>query len=208
MAKIYLVGGGDIVAGELKVIDSEAISNAENKSIYILDLTSNDKKLLAKYRGFLTSYFKEIGAKDVNFISESNSRQDIKRNFNNSGTIYLPGGNTETLLQNVKEKELVSLVKSFEGVIIGNSAGALVLCKDVVLTKDEDVKETKVLDGVGLVDFGIDVHYDNSHDEELLELCNKRKIYGIPERSVVMINNGKLDFKGKIYEFNRGKKVV
>jgi len=202
---IYLIGGGDIKAGDLQKIDKEALSKAQNKKVYILDLTTNDEDKLAQYRDFLISYFQKIGADDIKFISTSTSLEDTEKRIKESGLIYIPGGNTELLLQNLKERQIIPILKSLKSVIVGNSAGALAICNKTVLTIDEDITETKIVEGIDLVPFAVDVHYTASHDPELIELSKDLEIFGIPEKCAV-IYDGTLHFIGDIFKFYQGNK--
>jgi peptidase E len=203
--RAYLIGGGDIKAGELEDIDRMALSEARNQIVYVIDLTSNDEEKLAKYRDFLTSYFKGVGAEEVRFISTENSLEAARERIGESGLVYIPGGDTGILAENLKKRKLGSFLKSLESVIVGNSAGALVACDEAVLTRDEDVEETKVIGGMGLVPFSVDVHYDASHDVELIALSSEREIYGIPEGCAIVYDGGK-EFIGDIWKFSGGKK--
>ena len=204
--KYYLVGGGDIKAGKLKKIDSNALTHAKNKFVYVLDLSTNDKNKLEKYREFLSSYFKDLGATKIEFISTAKSSQEIKEELNKAGIIYIPGGDTEILLNNIKRKKIVPLLKGLEAIIIGNSAGALALGNETILTKDEDTPETKVIKGLSLLDFAVEVHYKKEKDKELAELSKKRKIYAIPENCAILFD-GKFHYIGNIYKFSNGKKT-
>jgi len=203
---LYLIGGGDIKAGKLETIDRQALSESPNQNVFVLDLTTNDEDKLEKYRFFLKAYFENLGAKKINFFSTT--VPPVADNIiAQSGLVYIPGGNTEILMENIKKHNLSSTLKSAAGTIVGNSAGALVLCDNVVLTKDEDVLETKVIKGVGLVDFSIDVHYDPSHDLELSDLSKDGLIYAVPEESVIIIRKH-INFLGPIWRFSKGKKEV
>ncbi len=201
----YLIGGGDIRAGKLKTIDKDSLSRAKNTKVFIIDLTTNDSSKIEKYRTFLDSYFREIGAEDVGFVSLTSSARELRTKINRAGIIYIPGGDTKLLLQNIKKRKLVPLLKGLEAIIVGNSAGALALCKETILTKDEDIKNTEVVTGLSLVNFAVDVHYHKSHDAELLELSKKREIYAIPENCAI-IYNGKFNYIGRVYKFLNGVK--
>jgi len=84
---------------------------------------------------------------------------------------------------------------------MGNSAGALVLCKEVVITKDKDNPKTEIVEGLGLVDFSAEVHYNGSNGDELIELAKERTIYAIAENSAI-IYDGSFEFIGKVCVFN------
>jgi peptidase E len=201
--KIYFVGGGDITEGELIEIDQKAINDSKTKSLYVLDLTTQDPIKLEKYRNFMKTYFSKLGILNIDFISLSKSKKEIEENFKKSDILYIPGGDTETLLNNLIKKDIPKLIKSFNGIILGNSAGALVLCKKTLITKDEKNSETKILKGLGLVPFSVEVHYDSSQDEELSKIDPKIEIYAIAERSALIWNNTKIETIGSVIHFKR-----
>ena len=204
--RLYFIGGGDIANRELKEIDNVIISNTDKKNILIFSWTTDDQEKLDKYCSFMTSYFKKLGINDVVFASLDDSAENLKKKISNSSMIYIPGGNTEYLLQRIKEKDLSRMLRTYDRIIAGNSAGALAMCREVILTKDKDTPRTKVVEGMGLVDFSVDVHYNEIHEKELLELSKGRNIYAIPERCALVYDNGRVSFIGDGYLFSEGKK--
>jgi len=82
----------------------------------------------------------------------------------------------------------------------------LALCKRCVLT-DRREPAVKVVKGLGLVDFGVKVHYKSSKDTALKRLSKEEKIYAIPERSALVYDNGRLSFMGNVYMFQNGEKA-
>lgn len=204
--KFYLIGGIDLNAAENSVeIERKALADAKNKNVFVLDLTSNNPEKLAKYRNVLTSYLKKAGAEKIRFISSCDSTNKMEKGIREAGLVYIPGGDTEVLMQNIEERNLKPILRSLKSVLVGNSAGALAMCEEVILTKDEDVAETKVLPGLGLVPFSVEVHYDETHDKELFELSKDREIYAIPEKCVIAYDR-KMNFIGDIWKFSRGKR--
>ncbi len=204
--KFYLIGGIDLNVAENSVeIERKALADAKNKNVFVLDLTSNNPEKLAKYRNVLTSYLKKAGAEKIRFISSYDSTNKMEKGIREAGLVYIPGGDTEVLMQNIEERNLKPILRSLKSVLVGNSAGALAMCEEVILTKDEDVTETKVLPGLGLVPFSVEVHYDETHDKELFELSKDREIYAIPEKCVIAYDR-KMNFIGDIWKFSRGKR--
>lgn len=198
--EIVLCGGGDIIFGELKELDSQVIKSSKNKKIFVLDLTTNNPEKIHKYKLFLKEYFLNLGATEVEFISDFSEVKII--DFNRFGIIYLPGGNPITLLENIIEKKVD--LRFFRGIILGNSAGALVLSKNLIVTKDEDFPETFVKKGLGIIPFSIEVHYDSSKDSELEKIKLKEDIYAIPEKDFIKINQSKVTLGKNIRIFRGG----
>ena len=199
--KIYLLGGADSKKGDTKVIDSKILSELDNKSVFVINLTTNDKAKIESYKQFWNFYFNEIGIKEINFLSDSNSHEYIKKKINSAGLIYIIGGDTELLIENAKKLKLLPLIKSFKGVILGNSAGAYLLCNQYIRTSD-----LKLAKGSGLIKINLMVHYLDKFDKQLLELSKDKEIYAISEKSFIIISGKNKDYFGDIHLFSRGEK--
>jgi len=197
--EIILCGGGDIIAGELKELDSQVIKSSENKKILVLDLTTNNPKKINKYNLFLKKYFLNLGATEIKFISDFSKEKNT--DFNEFGIIYLPGGNPITLLENLIEKKVD--LRFFRGILFGNSAGALVLSKNLIVTKDKNFPKTFIRKGLGIIPFSVEVHYNSSKDLELEKIKLREDIYAIPEKDFIKINQSKV-FLGKNIKVFRG----
>jgi len=203
--KVYLLGGFNTWSWRLSPVDQRCIADSPNKSVYVIDLALADSAMTRFYRPVLTGYFLAVGAASVNYVSLASGPDEIAQRYSESGVIYIPGGDTELLLQNVERLALTPLFHAFKGNVAGNSAGAVALCRDAVLTIDDDVKVTTVLPGIGLVPYSVDPHYTESHDAELFELSAERLIYGVPDDSAI-VEDGLTEFIGPIWRFECGRK--
>ncbi len=199
----FLEGGGNILEGDLEKIDRLAISKSSNKDFLIIDLSTTDKNKIDKYKLILKEYFKKLGADKLFFASEIKDLEEFNNIINEVGIMYLPGGDTELLLTNIKKLGYDKLIKKYNGIIIGNSAGSLILCKKTILTKDKNINTTKVIKGIGLLEFSLEVHYDGSQDEELNKLKDIGHIYLIPEKCALIYTNDGRKFLGNIKMIKR-----
>lgn len=206
--RLYFIGGGDIKDNELIKIDKVVLSKAgKHPRMVILPWTTTDPQRIEAYKVFMSNYFSKLGAKRVYYASISDSKEEIKEKINHSDLIYLPGGDTECLIRTIKQKGLGPILRKYKGIIAGNSAGALALCKESVLTKEyENPPKPKIIDGLGLVDFSVEVHYQKLKDARLLELSKKRRIYAIPEKCAISWYGKRLSPIGPVYLFYKGKK--
>jgi len=200
--KIYLNGGADIMKGESKEIDTKALSETENKRVFVLNLTTNDQEKIDRYREFFKTYFTDLNVGNINFASELDNEK-IKEEISKSDLLYIPGGDTEILIKNVKEKELVEIIKSFRGIIMGVSAGAMMLCDEAICAYEN----REPIKGLGLVDILIDVHYNEKHNDSIKKFFNEKDLYAIPEKSIIIVQNGELKFIGDVYLFSKGEKT-
>ncbi|MCT2534921.1 Type 1 glutamine amidotransferase-like domain-containing protein [Aquibacillus koreensis] len=114
--------------------------------------------------------------------------------------IYIGGGHTETYHATYVKEPYKSIMqeKYYAGTpIAGNSAGALLLTDQVVLSSiDTDSGETIHLHGLGFVqDILISVHYSKWNDAEHLKgsLANTRIStgYGIDDHACLVVKNGR-----------------
>jgi dipeptidase E len=208
MEKLYFLGGEDIVKRDSKEIDKRAFFDAGGApNVLIFPWTSEPMDRADKYRKVMAEYFKELGASKIDFAEPTESLKEITEKVNRSDLIYLPGGATRILVERMKNARVDNLLRKCNKVIIGNSAGALALCEDCILTKDKDNPATAMISGFGLVNFSVEVHYNTSKDIELKELSMKRKIYAIAERCALVYDGGDLSFIGAVYLFYKGKKT-
>ncbi|MCL4429625.1 MAG: Type 1 glutamine amidotransferase-like domain-containing protein, partial [Chloroflexi bacterium] len=111
------------------------------------------------------------------------------------------------LVERLKKSGISSLLKDFEGVIIGRSAGALALCQKCVITYRSNCA-VKVIDGLGLVDLTLKAHYKLGMDEELKELSKTQDIFAVPKGSALICDNGNLSFINNVYLFRNGERQI
>jgi peptidase E len=207
MVILYFLGGEDVVKRDSREINEKAFIDAAGAPVVLIfPWTAESVDKADKYRKIMADYFKELGASKIEFAELSDSLKEIIKKMDRSDLVYLPGGVTKLLVQRIKDAKIDRLLQKYKKVIIGNSAGALALCKDCILTRDKENLETTIISGFGLVDFSVEVHYNPSKDKELKKLSEERRIYAIPEKSALVYDNGNLSFIGPVYLFYKGKK--
>ena len=207
MAKLYFLGGERVVKQDSREINEAAFHEAcEEPRVVVFPWARASFDKTYKRRQRLFNYFRGLGACSVDFVDYGDTFEDITRKVECSDLLYLTGGLTTVLIERLKNKSVDRLLRKYDKVIVGRSAGALALCKRCVLT-DRREPAVKVVKGLGLVDFGVKVHYKPSKDAELKRLSKEEKIYGIPERSALVYDNGCLSFMGDVYMFQNGEKT-
>jgi dipeptidase E len=107
--------------------------------------------------------------------------------------LYIAGGNTYKLIDIVRKSGFGDFLKS-EGdkrIIVGNSAGAVVLGGDIRTTNDNDITGVEDTNGVGLVEYSICPHYSKDKEDRLVNLSRilPYGIIGITEKSGIVIEN-------------------
>ncbi len=208
---LYFLGGENVKERSLEHINRIIFNSVESPSVMILPWTTEDDDKKEKYFPILKQYFKSLGAVYVDQIKNPEEfDSDIDRVFR-SNIIYLPGGLPGVFMEYAsKSMKIRDVLQSYNGIIVGNSAGALVMCKEMIITADEDHPQIEILPGLGLVDFSVEVHYNGSNDEELLQLSQERKIYALSEQSGMKydLHLEKLEFLESVYFFENGKKKL
>jgi len=123
------------------------------------------------------SYAKEYGAA-FNLVNNHSSEETEKVKLLDSNILLISGGNTFTLLNNLRESGLDHTVKEFAQkpsfVLSGFSAGALVLTPTIDVCNlpnfDDNLVDITDLTGLGIINFEVFPHYvDNLHEKIIKE---------------------------------------
>jgi dipeptidase E len=207
MAKLYFLGGENVSKQDSREINKVAFREADEEPrvvVFTWARPSFDKNYKRRQRLF--NYFRDLAAFTVEFVDYGDTFEGIKRKVEGADLIYLTGGLTTVLIERLKTKNIDPLLRNYDKVIVGRSAGALALCKKCVLT-DSRKPAVRMITGLGLVDFSVKVHYEPSKDFELKRFSKEETIYAIPERSALVYDGGSLSFMGDVYIFQNGEKI-
>ena len=208
MPKLYLLGGENVFKRSAKEVNEKAFQDAGEPPVVVVfpwARASFDRKY--QKRKILTDYFISLGASTINFIEYSDSNETIAKKMAESNLVYLTGGLASVLVERLKNMGVDRLLHDYGEVIIGRSAGALALCKKCVITCRSNSK-VKIINGIGLADLTLKVHYKPEKDNALERLSRQEKIYAVPEGSALVYNNGACSFIGEVYLFENGKKRI
>lgn len=157
------------------------------KTNYYLDLM---KKSLLKSNISFDSY--------ESLTNETKDRTQIL--IDNASFIVLGGGHTYTQKKFFDEIKLDKLLKNFNGVILGISAGTVNMAKDVFNSPEcyEDLNDEQIYTGLGFTNINAEPHFvlDDSSFEEgeviqrnsVLKESFNRRIIGLPDVSHIRNN--------------------
>jgi dipeptidase E len=208
MARLYFLGGENIAKRDSREINEAAFCDAgEEPAVVVFPWARASFDQAYKRRKRLFDYFRNLGACIVDFADYSDTFEEINRKVECSDLIYLPGGLASVLVERLKNKSVDRLLRNYDGVVVGRSAGALALGKKCVVTKNRRNPTSRMISGIGLVDFSVKAHYKPSKDDALKKLSKEEKIYAIPERSALVYDNGALSFIRDVYLFQNGEKT-
>ena len=175
---IILQGGEDVKQRSNETLFKDVRKLSSSGKILVIPWTSDSLEKESKYSMVFRDYFSHCGFEEVLFLAKTDPENEIQRKFSEVDIIYLPGGDTEILYREMKQRVLQDRLFEFQGVIIGNSAGAIVLSKG-------GWGDGKFYTGFGLVNFYVSVHYklNAGHAAETKDTIN----VNIPENMWVTI---------------------
>ena len=189
MKKLMLIGGGDTGRGntsyETKEIDEEIVKMTEKKNpnFLFIGLASSFSD---SYYDTMKKIYQDLGC-TCNYLKKKNiiNNPDIVNNkISSADIIYICGGDTVKLVNDIKEYEIDVLLKEAMErgcVLAGMSAGAILLSKDGFsdskIQRGESEKH-EFIKGLNFIDISICPHYNSNikkKDELIEELKNTNK---------------------------------
>ena len=126
----------------------------------------------------------------------SDSKEEIQAKIERSNVLMLTGGNPVLMMKRIKELRLKPFLKNYQGVMIGYSAGAMVLL-------DCYHMDDSFYAGIGcLSGFDIEVHYEGQKaEQQRMQKIREEKhinVYGITDQGGIQINEGQMTFFGNV----------
>ena len=215
--KLVLNGGGT----DNQVADARRLLNSlinHNKKILYIPFAWPD----STYSGCLEFMMGELFDVDKQGIDMVKSTDElIGKNFTDYACIYIGGGNTYKLLNDLKISGAFDKIRKYlleeDGIVYGGSAGAIIFGKDLDSCNTDDENEVGLVDNTGfdmINGYSLLCHYTSREEERtelskkyLLELSKIKPIYAIPEEDTIYINNDMISFIGTrpYYEFINGE---
>lgn len=189
------------------------IKNLKNKSILFIPSTPLNEDITDKNVTRIIEFFKQknIRFDIINVLRTVYNPVKLSEYIGKHTLIYFMGGDTEIQNQFINKLNLKEILIDYDGIIIGQSAGAINLCDEVFLNKKHlDIDRSIKMKGIGLIQgVSIDVHFDVNDNLQIQELKkNSLSTYCIPDKSAIIFD-GKFNFINDIYllEYNLLKKV-
>lgn len=149
-----------------------------------------------------------IAEEQITFVNYfSDTKESAAQKIKNADIIYFTGGLPDAMMDRLEEFQLLELLRSFDGIVLGCSAGAVIQLGDYHLSPDCDYPEFGYYTGIPwLQDFFVEVHYDAT---QIQNDCisrvlneNKKPVYAIYHDSgAIVVDNGKTQLLGKTKTF-------
>lgn len=165
-----------------------------------------------RYFNEVTQFFKQAGDFECSFVGlkEQEWQERFRDDIIDCDALYLAGGNTFDLIHYIRKWELESIIGIFleKKLVVGTSAGALVLTPSILTSQSENYRKVGNTEGLGLADFYIFPHYLGSDEQKNIikslqqtKLDNSKKLYAIDEHAAIIVDDAELKFIGKVGEF-------
>ena len=204
MKKLVLIGGGEIGKGqtsyETENIDKEIVkmSEKENPNLLFIGLASSYSD---SYYDLIKKIYKNLGCECAYLKKKNviNNPDIVKNKILNADIIYIGGGDTIKLMEVVKEYEIDKEAYEKGTVLVGISAGGILLSKegysDSLILRGESDKYA-FIDGLGFVNISFCPHY-NADDNKKSSLFNdlentSKEVYGVENCSAIKMIDDKI----------------
>jgi peptidase E len=219
MLQLYFIGGEDIRKPESIRAHDALLHSHPECSVLIFPWTAPPTEKSRIWHDIYLRYFLSSGVTDVQFADLNSPRTRIIDQIERSDILYLPGWDQRLLLAHIHAKKLSSIMHTFTGVIVGNSAGAIVMSRLAILRRGQEGEpDTSFVEGLSLAPITLCVHYGtadrllagNTGDVEIAVLSRKidTEIYAIPETSAVIVIGDKVSFFGDVFIFRNGQRLI
>jgi dipeptidase E len=207
MPKLYLLGGENIHRRSAKQVNEKAFADAGGQpNVLVFPWARAHFDNQYGKRKLLTDYFRSLGAENIAF-AEYDHLEDITQKLAQSNLVYLTGGQPSVLIERMKSMELDRRLRSYRGVIVGRSAGALALCNRCLITCRSNSK-LKIVEGLGFVGITMKAHYKHSKEEALKQFSLKETFFAVPAKSALVCEDGELSSIGRVYVFSNGERQI
>lgn len=151
----------------------------------------------------------DIHFNQVKYIDTLEDLTGISNALNNYSVIFLMGGRTKVQNAFFEHIQLADVINHFNGIVIGQSAGALNMCRSTFLSPEhEESGEVEFLKGLGLVDFQLEVHFDvNNTLQKTFITSSIDDAYCISDNGAIIENGSQISIIGDVYQYAQGEFV-
>lgn len=181
MKTLIAIGGGSFQKQETMSIDTYAISRCEKTQPHVLfiPLASRDDQGYAKR---FKQYYRSLGCQveAIRLLHTKLSDEEIYHKFRSQDMIYLGGGDTVFLMEQLKLRKLDLLLEELydhDIVICGLSAGANALFEYGYSNIASDTFE--LVNGIGMIKGAFCPHYQKEERKAFDLVCRKQNLSAI-----------------------------
>jgi peptidase E len=208
MKTLYFLSGFDKIKGFTEEIANNLKKDIIDRNALVSIASSpDDYEKTDKYFSILIEWFKNIGIIFKHYSLVDNRKKDSQI-INEASCIFLSGGTTIKQMEFLRENNFCELLKDYNGIIMGMSAGAINMGKNSLSLKSKKNLETVIYKGLELADITIIPHFsifDEDKINKLLKYQNEYKIYGMCDNSAIIKQGDKIKIIGEMYRIYKNK---
>lgn len=149
-----------------------------------------------------------VAALDIHLINYfTDDTETIRAQIKQADVLFFPGGYPDLMMKRLEEKAVIDDIRTFQGTIIGYSAGAMIQMEDYHISPDKDYAEFSYNKGLPLLKgFAIEVHYDpDTAQQHYIQKVMAEKnipVYAIGSTGMLIIEEQQIQSFGHVYCFN------
>ena len=158
--------------------------------VYIPGSLEKIEKAKEKYIPLFTEHFKNVGIEfeQINLITPNLTQEQAQEMIRNASFIMLMGGDPFKQRDICKQLNILDDLKRFKGVMLGFSAGAMLMSKYMIITPcSEEYPDFHIEEGLNLDELSIYPHNNTSSEEYPEELISGDEIY--KKRDLIKVAN-------------------
>lgn len=189
------------------------------RGILYIPADASNKDKIEEYSKILFDALRLSGIVFDNYyvVDDKSSVEEVRDRVLKSDLVFLSGGDTFTQMQHFENIKLRDILIDYEGVIVGQSAGAINLAEDVYNSPEyeEDLSRSCYFKGLGKTNINIEPHFvlDTSnfdsdemlHRSAMLEESRKRNLYAILDGSHIFDDGVECTIYGECYLLRDGE---
>lgn len=140
----------------------------------------------------------DVGVKNIKTLNLDH--QITAAEIADADVIYVCGGNTFYLMQQIHESGFDKALRGFDGLYFGVSAGSIVVGPNVEVSGPWDENDVKLSDttGMGIIDFAVIPHYQRKEKSivEKLKSATDYDIIELTDDQAIIVHNNKIQMIG------------
>ena len=191
-----------------------------NKVVFVASDMNNPTEKVMEYANIFFDSLKMVEVEFADYLVLDGSKiNEADKYIDGADLIFLCGGDTYNQHVFFEAMNLKSLLEKYQGVLVGQSAGALNMPLNVFNSPEEmEESEPVFFDGLGLVDINIEPHFEYDvpnfdaakkyQREAIIKESFNRPIYGQVNKSHIRIDeDNKAVIYGETYLIENGNIV-
>ena len=218
MSRLYFIGAEDVRKPDSVRVHRSLLRDSPSCSVLVFAWNAPPSEKSNLWIDIYWRFFLDGGAADVQFADFDSPTRQISEQFSVSDLLYCPGGDARILGAHIRIKKPASAIKAFEGLVAGNSAGAMVMSRRAIFLRGQDGEpQISAGEGLALADINVSVYCGaadrlvagTSPDDDLAALSEKMdtEIHAIPESSAVLIEGSAVSYCGDVFVFRDGRRL-